>query len=103
MSNGVDIKGFGFEASDVFACLIPGSVLLAGLYVHTQLFDVAPVLTVMGKTVPYWNSQTPTWFQSAILISVFLFSAYVVGHIVASFSRSYCGQTPDGANIRIPV
>lgn len=87
-----------FDLYDIFGYLIPGVVLLAGIYGHIKVFDVKcfqdaldKILLPNGTMGGDLNQSTSNLlsFSSPLFwtaMTAFLFFAYIVGHLAASFS-----------------
>lgn len=104
MNGEKSVSAFKFDYYDVFGYLIPGIVLLLGLYAYDNVFRLSGFvdwskfsLTISKpETVsePEAGPETktgskPTGWDGAIVFTKFLgflLSAYLAGHIVATFS-----------------
>jgi len=86
-----------FDVYDIFGYLIPGVILLVGIYVHMKVFDVKCLQDPLSKVFlpcnsidnnPGQNTSNFPIFSSPLfwrLMTAFLFFAYIIGHLVASF------------------
>ncbi len=74
-----------FDAYDVFGYIVPGSVVLGGMYIHLQYSEVGGG-NIVNDFLSTLSLDINKWYHFLGLSTFVLFIVYIAGHLVALFA-----------------